>query len=417
MSVPSTVVKAAVVAAGGHGQPVRVAAQVAEGQHGRQPGRGGLAVEVHDDRAGAGDADADPDHRAGELDPDDERQRLPPVGDLAEVGRPSGQEEQVPDADVVVAAWSTRSRVFSPEPETCPTTAETREPRITVSARMSSSWLIRSPESYRAAVTPPPRVATPRASGSTVSMPGATSAIRPSRPSQAGSQELRPEQRQGGQRGNTSATMLRLMSRWRPLTGPTLCLAQPTGGPSGAAPDAALTPYPAPVARQRPVGTITRGTTNPNRLRRVDRWLAGPQAWRLRRPDRYAGRGRPRVRRLARDRRRAARPPRAGSGPTSRSWGSRSTRSGWPLAQAPGARRACPSGWAASRCRSTAGARPPSCAPSTCCASTTSPRSPSAWAHGPGAAGRPTGCSSTAPATSSVGAARGSRSTGPARCR
>lgn len=30
------------------------------------------------------------------------------------------------------------------------------------------------------------------------------------------------------------------------------------------------------------VGTITRGTTNPNRLRRVDRWLAGPQAWRLR---------------------------------------------------------------------------------------------------------------------------------------
>jgi hypothetical protein len=37
------------------------------------------------------------------------------------------------------------------------------------------------------------------------------------------------------------------------------------------------------VVRQQPVGTITRGTTNPNRLRRVDRWLAGPQAWRLRR--------------------------------------------------------------------------------------------------------------------------------------
>lgn len=31
------------------------------------------------------------------------------------------------------------------------------------------------------------------------------------------------------------------------------------------------------------MGVITRGTTNPNRLRRVDRWLAGPQAWRLRR--------------------------------------------------------------------------------------------------------------------------------------
>jgi hypothetical protein len=30
---------------------------------------------------------------------------------------------------------------------------------------------------------------------------------------------------------------------------------------------------------------ITRGTTNPNRLRRVDRWLAGPQAGRLRRAE------------------------------------------------------------------------------------------------------------------------------------
>lgn len=36
------------------------------------------------------------------------------------------------------------------------------------------------------------------------------------------------------------------------------------------------------TARGKPVGNITRGTTNPNRLRRVDRWLAGPQAWRLR---------------------------------------------------------------------------------------------------------------------------------------
>lgn len=36
---------------------------------------------------------------------------------------------------------------------------------------------------------------------------------------------------------------------------------------------------------RRPVraGMITRGTTNPNRLRRVDRWLAGPAAGRLRR--------------------------------------------------------------------------------------------------------------------------------------
>jgi hypothetical protein len=37
--------------------------------------------------------------------------------------------------------------------------------------------------------------------------------------------------------------------------------------------------------RRGPLGVVTRGTTNPNRLRRVDRWLAGPQAWRLRRAD------------------------------------------------------------------------------------------------------------------------------------
>jgi hypothetical protein len=41
-----------------------------------------------------------------------------------------------------------------------------------------------------------------------------------------------------------------------------------------------------PAGRQgRPVGNVTRGTTNPNRMRRVDRWLTGPQAWRLRSAD------------------------------------------------------------------------------------------------------------------------------------
>lgn len=35
-------------------------------------------------------------------------------------------------------------------------------------------------------------------------------------------------------------------------------------------------------APRRPVGTLTRGTTNPNRLRRLDRWLAGPGARALR---------------------------------------------------------------------------------------------------------------------------------------
>ncbi len=37
------------------------------------------------------------------------------------------------------------------------------------------------------------------------------------------------------------------------------------------------------MSRERPQGVITRGTTNPNRLRRCDRWLGGPQAGRLRR--------------------------------------------------------------------------------------------------------------------------------------
>jgi SAM-dependent methyltransferase len=38
-------------------------------------------------------------------------------------------------------------------------------------------------------------------------------------------------------------------------------------------------------APARPVGAVTRGTTGANRLRRLDRWLTGPQAWRLRRAD------------------------------------------------------------------------------------------------------------------------------------
>ncbi|MFC7491141.1 MULTISPECIES: class I SAM-dependent methyltransferase [unclassified Knoellia] len=42
------------------------------------------------------------------------------------------------------------------------------------------------------------------------------------------------------------------------------------------------------MARTRPVGVITRGTTNPNRLRRCDRWLAGPASGRLRRATSHA---------------------------------------------------------------------------------------------------------------------------------
>lgn len=45
-----------------------------------------------------------------------------------------------------------------------------------------------------------------------------------------------------------------------------------------------LPPYAQPVA-QRPIGTVTRGTTNPNRLRRVDRWLGSAGATLLRTAD------------------------------------------------------------------------------------------------------------------------------------
>ncbi|GAA4787279.1 class I SAM-dependent methyltransferase [Streptomyces ziwulingensis] len=42
---------------------------------------------------------------------------------------------------------------------------------------------------------------------------------------------------------------------------------------------------PARAAVTRPVGTVTRGTTNPNRLRRMDRWIAAVHGAELRRAD------------------------------------------------------------------------------------------------------------------------------------
>ncbi|MFI8828133.1 class I SAM-dependent methyltransferase [Streptomyces sp. NPDC053431] len=42
-------------------------------------------------------------------------------------------------------------------------------------------------------------------------------------------------------------------------------------------------PHLAPLAVTRPVGTVTRGTTNPNRLRRMDRWTAAVHGPALRR--------------------------------------------------------------------------------------------------------------------------------------
>ena len=156
------------------------------------------------------------------------------------------------------------------------------------------------------------------------------------------------------------------------------------------------------------MGTITRGTTNPNRLRRVDRWLAGPQAWRLQEPPQPARRGRPRLRRVPGHRRRAARPAQPGAARRARR-GCRDrpcARCGRPgRSSGP----ACPSGAAASRCRSTARPGRLWCGPSTCCASTTRPRSTRPGLRS--RTGSPTAaCWSTAPATSSGAAAPGSRS-------
>jgi len=46
---------------------------------------------------------------------------------------------------------------------------------------------------------------------------------------------------------------------------------------------ATVPPGTVPPVTRGLVGAVTRGTTNPNRLRRVDRWLAGPSSVRLRR--------------------------------------------------------------------------------------------------------------------------------------
>lgn len=45
------------------------------------------------------------------------------------------------------------------------------------------------------------------------------------------------------------------------------------------------TAYAAGVVSQRPLGNITRGTTNPNRLRRCDRWLLATHRHRLTKGD------------------------------------------------------------------------------------------------------------------------------------
>ena len=140
------------------------------------------------------------------------------------------------------------------------------------------------------------------------------------------------------------------------------------GGRAGE--DRAVTPT------QRPVGTVTRGTTNPNRLRRIDRWLAGPARRRCGRP-RPAGR-RPRLRRLPGHHARARRPARAASGADVEVLGLEidpaRVRAAQPLGAA--ARPLRPRRVRARRLELGRQARPCWCGRPTCCGSTTSTRWP-----------------------------------------
>ncbi len=110
--------------------------------------------------------------------------------------------------------------------------------------------------------------------------------------------------------------------------------------------------------RQRPVGTVTRGTTNPNRLRRCDRWIAGAAGVAAAAQPDAARRRRPRLRRLARHRASSCTTGCGGCAPDVEVVGIEidpaRVAAGKPLERdGPAA-----SGSAGSRSRSTAGARP-----------------------------------------------------------
>ena len=151
------------------------------------------------------------------------------------------------------------------------------------------------------------------------------------------------------------------------------------------------------------------GTTNPNRLRRVDRWLAGPQAWRLRRSARPPvvvdlGYGaspvtavelHDRLRRVRRRRRGRGHRDRPGPGGGGRA---RCERPGPDLR-----------GAAASRCRWPAAPRPAVVRAFNVLRQYDEAEVAGGLGGGPGPAGRRAACWSTAPATSSAGAAPGWR--------
>ena len=136
------------------------------------------------------------------------------------------------------------------------------------------SWrCTRRPAAYIETVRPSPRVTTPRAPWATCSSLGWTS-TSDERRSNRSAGRADAEDRDGCEHHHEEPHAPAPPAADH---GPSLC-SRP-GGDAARLGGAARHRIPLPVvASQRPVGTITRGTTNPNRLRRVDRWLTGPHA-------------------------------------------------------------------------------------------------------------------------------------------
>ena len=138
-----------------------------------------------------------------------------------------------------------------------------------------------------------------------------------SRSSTRGTHEVRPSARAASERDDERHHREADLALPRPLPPPLTHPFRVSGSTLG------------PVPQPRPVGVITRGTTNPNRLRRCDRWLAGSAGV-------AAAAQRPRPRWWSTS---ATAPPRSppsscttgcgGCARTSRSSASRSTRPGW----------------------------------------------------------------------------------------
>ena len=291
-SVPSTHVKAGCSTTRGV-DPVGPLLEVALGQCGRDARGRRAPVEVDGDGVGPGDGGIHPDPAVDRLELDAQRQAAAVVVDHPAVDDGVLDPAHGVDAHVRELGRDVLAGVVVDLVEVSEHRRD-RRARVTVSASTVLPRESRKPESYSATPSPAPRDCTPRAVWATWSRPGSTSSTATSRARTLGTHEVSPSAR-AGVRETTSATIDRLTSpsrarRRHHSSTPSGYAGSPGSRPgargvdgirSGRHPGRDLRLL-GRVAQQRPVGVITRGTTNPNRLRRCDRWLAGPQAWRLR---------------------------------------------------------------------------------------------------------------------------------------